>query len=156
MVFPPAAWCLKVESANVYELTGTQFIVPKRSADGVMSWPVDLGPCDGRIFMVMPKPLLGLKLDVPENAVAGNKARIAVSITTTQEVPTKAVVPVRVDIRDASGTAAEGSGFYAAENGIVEISVDLAPNEDPGTWEIRVKELASGMEARKWMRVTSK
>lgn len=144
---------LKAESANVYELTGTQFIVPKRSADGVMSWPVDLGPCDGRIFMVLPKPLLGLKLEVPENAVVGNSAKIAVSITTTQEAPTKAVIPVRVDIRDASGKAAEGSGFYAAENGIVEIKLDLAPNEDPGTWEVRVKELASGMEARKWMRV---
>jgi len=144
---------LKVESANVYELTGTQFIVPKRGTDGVMSWPVDLGPCDGRIFMVMPKPLLGLKLEVPENAVVGNSAKIAVSITTTQEAPTKAVIPVRVDVRDASGKAAEGSGFYAAENGIVEIKLDLAPNEDPGTWEVRVKELASGMEARKWMRV---
>ncbi|MBN8422681.1 MAG: LamG domain-containing protein [Verrucomicrobia bacterium] len=147
---------LKVESANVYELTGTQFIVPKRGADGVMSWPVDLGPCDGRIFMVMPKPLLGLKLEVPENAVVGNSAKIAVSITTTQEAPTKAVIPVRVDIRDANGKAAEGSGFYAAENGIVEIKLDLAPNEDPGSWEVRVKELASGMEARKWMRVTLK
>ena len=144
---------LKVESANVYELTGTQFIVPKRSADGVMSWPVDLGPCDGRIFMVLPKPLLGLKLEVPENAVVGNSAKIAVSISTTQDAPTKAVIPVRVDVRDASGKAAEGSGFYAAENGIVEIKLDLAPNEDPGTWEVRVKELASGMEARKWMRV---
>ncbi|MCF7785853.1 MAG: LamG domain-containing protein [Prosthecobacter sp.] len=144
---------LKAESANVYELTGTQFIVPKRSADGVMSWPVDLGPCDGRIFMVLPKPLLGLKLEVPENAVVGNSAKIVVSITTTQEAPTKAVIPVRVDVRDANGKAAEGSGFYAAENGIVEIKLDLAPNEDPGSWEVRVKELASGMEARKWMRV---
>lgn len=144
---------LKAEAANVYELTGTQFIVPKRSADGVMSWPVDLGPCDGRIFLVLPKPLLGLKLEVPENAVVGNSAKIAVSITTTQEAPTKAVIPVRVDVRDASGKTTEGSGFYAAENGIVEIKLDLAPNEDPGSWEVRVKELASGMEARKWMRV---
>ena len=147
---------LKLDSANVYELTGTQFIVPKRGEDGMMSWPVDLGPCDGRIFMVMPKPLLGMKLDVPESAMVGNKARITVNITTTQEATTKAVIPVRVDIRDASGKAAEGSGFYAAENGILELSLDLAPNEDPGTWEVRVQELASGMEARKWMRVTSK
>ena len=66
------------------------------------------------------------------------------------------MIPVRVDIRDANGKAAEGSGFYAAENGIVEIKLDLAPNEDPGSWEVRVKELASGMEARKWMRVTLK
>jgi concanavalin A-like lectin/glucanase superfamily protein len=147
---------LKAEAANVYELTGTQFIVPKRGEGGVVSWPVDLGPCDGRIFMVMPKPLLGLKLEVPEKAVMGNTAKVVVSITTTQEAPTKAVIPLRIDIRDANGKAAEGSGFYAAENGIVELKLDLAPNEDPGTWEVRVRELASGMEARKWMRVTLK
>ncbi|WP_395750468.1 LamG-like jellyroll fold domain-containing protein [Prosthecobacter sp.] len=144
---------LKAEAANVYELTGTQFIVPKRGDDGTVSWPVDLGPGDGRIFMVLPKPLLGLKLEVPENAVVGNKVKVAVGITSTQEAPTKAVVPVRVDIRDANGKETEGSGYYAAENGIVEIGLDLAPNEDPGVWEVRVKELASGMEARKWMRV---
>jgi hypothetical protein len=144
---------LKAESANVYELTGMQFIVPKRGEDGAMSWPVELGPCDGKIFLVMPKPLLGIQLDVPENATLSNTAKISARITTTQEAPTKAVIPVRVDIRNANGSAAEGSGFYAAENGIIELSLNLAPNEDPGTWEIRVKELASGMEAVKWMRV---
>ncbi|WP_461784011.1 LamG domain-containing protein [Prosthecobacter sp.] len=144
---------LKAESANVYELTGMQFIVPKRGEDGAMSWPVELGPCDGKIFLVLPKPLLGIQLDVPENATLSNTAKISARITTTQEAPTKAVIPVRVDIRNANGSAAEGSGFYAAENGIIELSLNLAPNEDPGTWEIRVKELASGMEAVKWMRV---
>ncbi len=144
---------LKAESANVYELTGMQFIVPKRGEDGAMSWPIELGPCDGKIFLVMPKPLLGIQLDVPENATLSNTAKISARLTTTQEAPTKAVIPVRVDIRNANGSAAEGSGFYAAENGSIELSLNLAPNEDPGTWEIRVKELASGMEAVKWMRV---
>ncbi|MFN0075972.1 MAG: LamG-like jellyroll fold domain-containing protein [Prosthecobacter sp.] len=147
---------LKAESANVYELTGTQFIVPKRGEDGSLSWPVDLGPCDGKIFMITPKPLLGIKLEVPESAVVGNTAKITAQITTTQDVPTKAVIPVRVDIRDASGKSAEGSGFYAAENGIAELELNLAPNEDAGTWEVRVKELASGMVATKWMKITSK
>ena len=147
---------LKAESANVYELTGAQFIVPKRGEDGSMSWPVNLGPCDGKIFMVTTKPLMGIKLEAPESAVVGNTAKITVQITTTQDAPTKAVIPVRVEIRDASGKLAEGSGFFAAENGIVDLQLNLAPNEDPGTWEIRVKELASGMAATKWMKVTSK
>ncbi len=144
---------LKAESANVYELTGTQFIVPKRGDDGSMSWPVELGPCDGKIFMITPKSLMGIKLEVPESATAGNVAKIGVRITTIQDAPTKAVIPVRVDIRDASGKSAEGSGFYAAENGVVDLELNLAPNEDAGTWEVHVRELASGMAATKWMRV---
>ena len=144
---------VNAESANVYELTGTQFIVPKRGENGAMSWPVDLGPGDGKIYMVVPKPLLGIQLEAPDSAAFGNVARARAQITTTQQAPTKAVLPVRVDVRDASGKLTEGSGFYAAENGILELALDIAPNEDPGVWEIRVKELASGMEARKWMRV---
>lgn len=144
---------LKTETANVYELTGTQFILPKRGEDGTLSWPVELGPCDGRIFMVTPKPLLGISLEVPETATVGNAVKITASITTTQEAPAKAVIPLRVDIRDASGKPAEGSGFYAAKNGMTELELNLAPNEEPGVWEVRVRELASGMEARKWLRV---
>ncbi|MGV3662320.1 MAG: LamG-like jellyroll fold domain-containing protein [Prosthecobacter sp.] len=144
---------VKGDTANVYDLTGTQFILPKRGDDGTLNWPVELGPCDGRIFMVMPKPLLGIKMDAPEEATAGNTAHVKLQITTTQDAPTKAVIPVRITIRDASGKTAEGSGHYAAENGIVDLDLNLAPNEDPGTWEIRVKELASGMEAVKWMAV---
>lgn len=142
---------LKAESANVYELTGTQFIVPKRGEDGSMSWKVDLGPGDGKIFLVLPKPLLGLKLEVPESATAGQKAVVKLQITSTADSPLKAVIPVKVEIRDANGVLTECSGFHAAENGVLDLALDLAPNDDPGTWEVRVKELASGMEAVKWM-----
>jgi hypothetical protein len=144
---------LKAESANVYELTGTQFIVPKRGEDGSMSWKVDLGPGDGKIFLVTPKPLLGLKLDVPESATAGQKAAVKLQITSTADSPLKAVIPVKVEVRDANGVLTEGSGFYAAENGLLDLALDLAPNDDPGTWEVRAKELASGMEAVRWMKV---
>jgi uncharacterized protein YfaS (alpha-2-macroglobulin family) len=65
----------------------------------------------------------------------------------------KAVIPVKVEVRDANGVLTEGSGFYAAENGILDLTLDLAPNDDPGTWEVRAKELASGMEAVRWMKV---
>lgn len=144
---------LKAEDANVYELTGTRFIVPKRGEESSLSWPVDLGPAEGRIFMVLPKPLLGIKLEVAETATRGNQLKVRTQITFPQEVPIKAVIPMRVDIRDANGKTSEGTGYYAAENGILEVNLDLAGNEDPGVWEICVKELASGMEATRWVRV---
>lgn len=147
---------IKQEAANVYDITRGGFIVPKRGEDGSVSWRVDLGPCDGRIFMVTPKPLLGIALDVPPTATCGNKVSVKATITTTQEKPMKAIVPVRVDIRDANGKPAEGSGWYAAENGLFSLDLNIATNDDPGTWEIKVRELASGMESVKWMRVSGK
>lgn len=144
---------LKADSANVYELTSMRFIVPNRGDDGVLSWPLELGPCDGRIYLIMPKPLLGIELSVPEIAKLNNTAKVFARITTTQDGPTKAIIPVRLDIHDANGNLVEGSGYYAAENGILETALNLAPNDDPGTWEVRIKELASGMEAVRWMKV---
>jgi hypothetical protein len=144
---------LNAEAANVYDLTGTQFIVPKRGEGGTLSWPVNLGPADGRIFLVMPKPLLGIQMEVPETATVGNQLQVGVKITTTQNEPPRAVIPMRLDICDANGKSSEGTGFYAAENGILELNLDLATNDDPGFWEIRVKELASGMESTQWVRV---
>jgi len=144
---------LKTESANVYDITGSRFIVPVRGEEGMVSWPVELGPCDGKIFVIMPKPLLGIELSVPENATLNHAVKLSARISTTQEGPVKAVIPVRLDIRDPSGTLVEGSGYHAAVNGMLEWSIDLASNDDPGTWEVRVKELASGMETMRWIKV---
>lgn len=144
---------LKTDSASVYEITGSDLVIPKRGADGVMSWPVELGPCDGKIYLVLPKPLLGVELAVPESATLNHTAKITVRINTTQDGPAKAVIPVRLDIRDANSNLAEGSGWYAAENGMLEVPLDLAPNDETGTWEIHARELASGMETVRWMRV---
>lgn len=144
---------LRQDNASIYELTTGSLIIPQRNAEGLLTWKLDLGPCDGRIFMVLPKPLLQLQAEVPATAKAGAKAEVKVTLTTTQDAPLKAVVPVQIEIRDANGKRAEGSGYYAAENGIITLPLDIATNDDPGTWEIRVQELASRMQTVKWMAV---
>jgi uncharacterized protein YfaS (alpha-2-macroglobulin family) len=78
---------------------------------------------------------------------------VKLQITSTADSPLKAVIPLKVEVRDANGVLTEGSGFYAAENGLLDLTLDLAPNDDAGTWEVRMKELASGMEAVRWMKV---
>ena len=103
--------------------------------------------------MVTPKPLLGIQLEVPESVNRGGAAALKVTVTTTQDSPMQAVIPVEIQIRDANGRPAEASGNYAAENGVVGLNLDIAPNEAPGTWEIRVRERASGMQVVKWLRI---
>ncbi len=144
---------LNQDNATVYDLTRGSLIVPQRATQGMVSWKVDLGPCDGRIFMILPKPLLQLTSDLPATAQRGQTAEVKVSLTSTQDAPLKAVVPLQVEVRDANGKSAEGSGFYAAKNGLLILPLAIASNDDPGTWEVRVKELASGMETTRWMTV---
>jgi hypothetical protein len=68
--------------------------------------------------------------------------------------PLDAVVPLRVDIRDSAGRDAERTGYYGAKEGRLELKLDLAANDQPGMWQIRVRELASGQTARQYIRVS--
>ena len=147
---------LPQDSAHVYDLTEHRLIVPKRDQAGLVSWPVHLGPCDGKVYMVTSKPLLNLSLDLPEQAAVDQTAKLTLQLTTTQQADLQAIVPIKVTIRDASGRQTEGTGHYAALNGKLDLELSVAPNEAPGTWEIQAQELASGLSVRRWMQVLPK
>jgi hypothetical protein len=116
--------------------------------------PLALGPCDGRLLMGLPRAIAGVTVAVPGSAKPGTRVALDVSVSDSDGKPLPAVIPVRIEIRDANGRLAEGSGPHAVENGRLRLGLDLAPNEDPGTWEITVRELASRKSAMAAMRVT--
>ncbi len=147
---------INLENANLYDLTRHSLVLPRRNEEGTLTLPLELGPGEGRLWMILPKPLLQLAVDLPATATCGNIAKITAMLTLTDETPAPGHVPLEVEIQDANGVRAEGSGWYAMEKGRLELSLDLATNEDPGTWQVRVRELASGMEVTKWMQVSAK
>ena len=146
---------LPTQDANVYDLTRGGQVVPQR-VEGGIAWHVDLGPCDGRIFMIAPKPLIEMKVTAPETAQAGNTAEITVTISDTKLAAVKAILPIELEVRDANGRPAEGNGWYAAKDGTLTVKLDIAANEDPGVWTVRVRERASRMESTKYVRVMPK
>jgi hypothetical protein len=147
---------LAQDSAHVYDLTQHRLIVPNRDQAGLVSWPVQLGPCDGKVYLVTTKPLLNLQVDLPEQATVDNTAKLQIQLTTSQQAPFDAIVPVKLSLRDASGRHTEGTGHYAALKGKLDLDLSLAPNETPGTWEVEVEDLASGMTIKRWMQVLAK
>lgn len=140
------------ESVNVYDLTRAAFMLPKREDHG-LTIPLRLGPGEGRVFMISPSPILDLTLDLPETATCGNVAEAVIKVTTSGGKPMPAAIPVQVRIRDAEGATGEWDGAHVVENGMLTLRLELAKNETPGTWEVHVRELASGIEAAKWMKV---
>lgn len=143
---------LSTRAGAVYDLVRGTRVASRSSREG-LAWPVELGPCDGRIFMVTPTPLAALKLTAPETAKAGGSAEIGIAIADATGTAVKAVVPVQVEVRDANGKPAEGSGYYGAEAGALTVKLDVAENDDPGLWTVLVRELASRMEAVRYFRV---
>ncbi len=151
----PASTALNLgtESVNVYDLTRSSFVLPKRQDEGMVV-PLNLGPSEGRVLLLSPSPLLEMNLDLPETATCGNVAEVRITLSTSGGRPMPAAIPVEVRIRDADGAPAEWDGYHVVEDGVLTLRLELARNETPGTWEVRVRELASGMEAVKWMKLS--
>ena len=144
---------LPQETAHIYDLTRHAQVIPERNPAGQVTWKTHLGPGDGTLFLITPKPLLGLHLTAPAAAKRGNPVKLTLQVTTTSQSPVNAIIPIRLQIKDANGTLTEGSGHYATEKGTLSLTLDLASNEDPGTWEIQATDLASNMTATHYLTV---
>jgi hypothetical protein len=143
------------KSGFVYDLLAGQ-PVPTTTARGQLRIPAALGPCEGRVFMVTDRAITGVKIESPTAAKLGDSATVKIAVVDKSGRPLDAVVPLRVDIRDAAGRDAERTGYYGAKHGRLELKLDLAANDQPGVWQIRVRELASGQMASSYMRVATR
>lgn len=136
----------------VYDLVeGRQMAA--RQEKGKLLIDAALGPCDGRMYMIVPRAIDGVKLQSPATAPRGSEAKVAIEVVDAEGRPIAATVPLRVEIRDSEGRLAEFSGFHRAVDGRLELTLRIAANDPMGVWQIEVRELASGRSAARFMRV---
>jgi hypothetical protein len=140
--------------AHVYDLVSHREVAARSNAS-VVTIPVSFGPCDGRVFMITDQAINAVRITAPKSAAPGDRATVKATIIGDDGRPVDAIVPVRIDLIDPSGRAAEFSGYYGAKDGAVELTATIAPNDAPGLWRIRVLELASGLTADAYMRVSA-
>lgn len=118
-------------------------------------WDVDLGPGEGAVFLALSRPVAAIRTQLPAELGQGDSALMNIEIVDAQGQPINAVFPVQLTITDPDGRRAEGSGFWAAIDGRLEIPLDIAPNDTPGTWQVEVRDLASGCRTRTYFQVPS-
>ena len=78
----------------------------------------------------------------------GQTLRLDITVVDRGGDPIEAVVPLRVEVRDPQGETGEFSGYYAATDGRLKVSLDMASNDVPGKWIVEVEELASAKRAQ--------
>ncbi|MCB1229809.1 MAG: hypothetical protein KDN19_06065, partial [Verrucomicrobiae bacterium] len=141
-------------SGHVYDLMEQREVqaTAKEGTTGI-EIPVELGPCEGRVYLVTDRPVEQLMIDVPELVSPSEEVKLGVTIADAEGKPVDAVIPVEVSITDPEGVAAEMSGFYGAAGGELSIDLKLAPNDLIGMWTIDVREGANGLEKRAYFRV---
>jgi hypothetical protein len=136
----------------VYDLVNSRQVAARRE-NGRLVVDVDLGPCDGRLYMVAPLPIDRLHIQTPTTIARGARANCRIDVLDPKGRSVQAIVPLQVTIRDSESRLAEFSGYYAAVDGTTVIPLDIATNDPMGTWRIEVRELASGLTAVQSFRV---
>jgi len=137
---------------TVYDLLRS-CAAPTHQRGDRLAWDLHAGPCDGALYLVVPKPIDRITVDVPSAVDRGGKVVCHVDVLASDGKPIQAIVPIEVTIRDAETRVAERSGHYAAVGGQWTIPIEIAPNDPPGIWQIEARELASGRTAVREFRV---
>ena len=143
---------IAVSDGAVYDLVAHR-PVPHRVVDGGLAFDTELGPGGGAAYLVVERAIDRMMVQTPRRLEVGQSATIGITVADRRGKALSAVVPVRVDIVDPRGRPAEPSGWYGARDGQLELQLDLAANDEPGEWTIRVRELASDLLAVRTFRV---
>jgi hypothetical protein len=142
-----ATLSLSRPGAQVYDLCRQQSVATRATPTG-LQWTADLGPGEGRVYLVTPAAVSEVRVAVANRQPAETVAQIQVQVVDNQSEPLAALIPVQVKVLDPAGELAEHSGHYGAKDGVLSLKLDLAPNDTPGEWTIEVRELASGKTAQ--------
>ena len=136
----------------VYDLVESRLLPAQQKRPWLLA-NVQLGPCDGRLYMVTSRPIALVRVEGPGEIARGQSATLSMAVADAAGRPVDAVVPMEVTIRDAEGRPSEFSGYYAAMDGKLSVRLDVASNDVPGVWQIDARELASGRRAVHYLRV---
>ncbi len=139
-----AALTVRRPEAHVYDLVAHKPVPVERRA-GAAALRADFGPGDGRLFLLAPRPIAELRLEAPDEARLGGRLAVSIAVLDDGGAPLAAVAPIHLEVLDPEGRPAEFSGHYGARDGRLAVALDLAPNDLPGDWTLRVAELASGL-----------
>ncbi|MFM8223711.1 MAG: hypothetical protein ACKOJF_32835, partial [Planctomycetaceae bacterium] len=118
--------------------------VESSSEQGKLRWRATIGPCDGGLFLVAPRPVSRVVLKLAESAHPGERVPLTVHVVDPAGEPIDASIPVTLEVSDPQGRPAEISGHYATQSGQLQVELDLATNDQPGTWVVRAREGATG------------
>ena len=154
--FPVVAqlW-LKRKRGYVYDLVNSRPVWADNEGEiGDPCFTRQFGPCEGGVFMVTDQPIADVNIEALADAKLGAAATVKIAVVDKDKRHLDAIIPLRVDIRDPSGREAERTGYYGAKDGQLELKLDFAANDQPGDWQIRVRELASGRTESGYLRVS--
>ncbi|MBO5924353.1 MAG: hypothetical protein J6Q81_07550, partial [Lentisphaeria bacterium] len=142
---------VKHTAAAAYDLVKHKEIALKKGKNAV-TFDVKLGGGDGTLVLLLEKAIDKLAIS-GSSLERGKEFAFNISVLDKSGKAVKACLPLEVTLCDAQGKLLPGSGYYAAEKGVLNFKEIVAANLQGNTIKVTVKCLASGKTAGKTFNV---
>lgn len=139
-------------AGHVYDLMQQKAVTTQGGNE--IGFDVNLSGGGGTVFLITDEPVGPLTAQVPGTARLDSRLEAAVQLNGQSGQPLAAVVPMQVRLLDPRNREAEGSGYYGAANGRLQVAFDLAPNDLPGRWRLKITERITGQKLVRELIVT--
>lgn len=126
------------KEAYVYNIRTGEALGKKKEVD------LTLDPYEPAIYAFLPEAAEGLRVNVSPQVQRGNPA----SVSFQMDAPAETSV-FHVDVTDPAGQAVpvySGNAFGSQGRG--EVDIPFAVNDNPGKWEVRIRDLLTGSRAQ--------
>ena len=129
--------------AYVYDVRGGKFAGKQNHVE------FTLDPYEPMVYALLPSAARDLQVFVPGAASRGATAHVSLSTD-----PNAATSVFHVDVTNSAGDlAAHYSGNFFGTEGRGGIQIPFAVNDEPGKWEVRVRDVLTGKTARSTVEV---
>ncbi len=98
--------------------------------------PVSLEGGGGALFLLLERAAGGMKVETSGQLKRGESFPVRFLLADEAGDPLPGVIPLHLEIRNAQGEAAEGSGWYGVTEGVLRVTLEPASNDLPGEWSL--------------------
>jgi len=130
--------------------------IPYKCAGGKTSFNLKFATNDGALILLLEKPIAAIIAEAPQEVAPGQQFKAVITLLDTNAKPARALLPVRATLTSAAGDKLDGSGYFCAKEGRLEIHFTPSRNDPPGELTLKAQCLASGRTVEKKLQLIRK
>jgi len=143
------------DSGAAYDLVAHREI-PFKSTGGKTCFNLKFATNDGALILLLGKPIAAIIAETPRQIRLGQQFKAVITLLDTDNKPARALLPVRAALVSAAGEELDGSGYFCAKEGRLEINFTPSRNDSPGDLTFKAQCLSSGRIVEKKLQLIRK
>lgn len=143
----PSSADIEIHSGGqvVYDLLAHQQVDTRQDGEHTQ-FQVNLDAGEGRVYLCLNEEIGALQVQGASQVERGEAYPVTIVLKDRKGEAVPAVIPLQVWVKNSIGQEVEGTGYYGAVDGEFELVLDIAVNDQPGSWSVEVMEAATGQK----------